>query len=1473
MPEGFKIASAWVEVSPDTEGFKEQLQAALDEAVAGVEADVKVGLDTSELDAKADDVRAKVDDLGSATAEPRVSLDAADLDAKVDDAKAKLDDLDGKEARPEVTLEAADLDAKSEDAKAKLDDLDARRADPRLTLDTTEFDERLTAAQAALDAFAAQSGGPSLGAASTAGGGGGGGGGGEGGGFLGALTLGVGALMPGLAGAATGAGLLGVTGGLALGGVAKALSAAHQSALNVGLTGAQLASTNFDNQVQVQQAQQTVTTTREQAGQDAVTAAQSIASAETNLAEVTRNAAQAQVQALQSVKQAEQGVEQANYGLSEAQYNLTQAWVQAREQITQLDDQLSDSKLSVSAAQLAIQQALYNQRLVDQNAYSTSIDRQQAALAVLQAQQQLKDASDQETAAAYAANLANKQGVAGSQTVIQAKQGVVAATYAQTDAQAQYSEAQQTLTVTELNNAAQVQQAQRQLAAAQEQAAFQQKMDAQQVAIAERNVTNTIKEQQLAMAATKSTSNEAANEFAKDMARLTPTGRAFVNQILGMKGAYDKLRDSAQNAVLPGMSVWLTGLATLMPEITKGVTQMGQAIGKSFASFGKQMATPQFAHVLDGLIGNGIKFANIVLPAFATFVQELAKIGSKKGAVDGIAGVLAGIANGLTKFAGTISHFQGPINSFLQAAGHIISNLGPGLGTIIGLVATALAPLTRYLNAHPNGTVAKVIGSVVAGLLTMKTLVKWGKAPFEAISAGYKMITGIPGKMSQMATKIGKAWSGLSSIPGKVAGVFSKVFGPGGVWDGIRLRGMQAAEGISGAWGKTSTFFTTTLPGYLSTAGQKLGQFASNGVQAIQNMASKIGAMMGNAATSVKNFVTGYGKETQEEEADSAEMAEENGANATAVEAENEAEEASAVEAGTVEDGATGGITIAIGLLVTAIIYLATHWKQVWGDIKTWAEDAWTFIYDGFGKYLLLLLGPAGLIALGLIELAQHWNSIWGGIKSTVEDVWGGIKSGAEGFVSDLGQIWGKLEDVFKTPVNFLITSVYTDGIENLWNRVVNKVGLGSIALPDIPKLAGGGVLPGYAPGHDSIPAVLSPGEGVLVPEAVQAIGPETVHGLNATYGHGRKSGPHAFAGGGIAGDDDQHKSELGKELKKQLRKRGVEKPAEHGAEHAVMGFSGGGIAGLAKGIWHGVTSTISKTYDIGKIVAALATGNTSALTNALDAFVGTKATGDLGQMMLGLPKTLISRAAGQIVNLLGFGGGHGQQQLPGGSSGAVGSLPENWKAIAQFLSTHGFSKFAAAGVAGNIDAESGGNPEILEIGGGGGGGLIQWTPYPPGYITGNAQADLMTQLNAILSWGGGPGLVNRATSASNAAQIYQDYYERPANLTSSLPQRMASANAVYKAMGWGTFDEGGIATGMGMLPKGTPLPERVLSPRQTDLFERLTVALERDAAAPSSLSTPMGGEQVVQNFYGSALPNAEEKAAMKRELALALSG
>jgi hypothetical protein len=41
-------------------------------------------------------------------------------------------------------------------------------------------------------------------------------------------------------------------------------------------------------------------------------------------------------------------------------------------------------------------------------------------------------------------------------------------------------------------------------------------------------------------------------------------------------------------------------------------------------------------------------------------------------------------------------------------------------------------------------------------------------------------------------------------------------------------------------------------------------------------------------------------------------------------------------------------------------------------------------------------------------------------------------------------------------------------------------------------------------------------------------------------------------------------------------------------------------------------------------------------------------------------------------------------------------------------------------------------------------------------------------------------------------------------------------------------FDEGGIARGVGLMPKATLEPERVLSGRQTAAFERFVDALER---------------------------------------------
>ncbi|WP_280248804.1 phage tail protein [Nocardia abscessus] len=88
----------------------------------------------------------------------------------------------------------------------------------------------------------------------------------------------------------------------------------------------------------------------------------------------------------------------------------------------------------------------------------------------------------------------------------------------------------------------------------------------------------------------------------------------------------------------------------------------------------------------------------------------------------------------------------------------------------------------------------------------------------------------------------------------------------------------------------------------------------------------------------------------------------------------------------------------------------------------------------------------------------------------------------------------------------------------------------------------------------------------------------------------------------------------------------------------------------------------------------------------------------------------------------------------------------------------------------------------------------------------------------------------------------------------------LAGAAAVFTsvlAVGAGaaidSFDSGGVATGIGFLPKNTIAPERVLSPRQTESFDRLVAALEgqrgnRTVHAPITVYGGQGAGQDIQN-------------------------
>jgi hypothetical protein len=376
---------------------------------------------------------------------------------------------------------------------------------------------------------------------------------------------------------------------------------------------------------------------------------------------------------------------------------------------------------------------------------------------------------------------------------------------------------------------------------------------------------------------------------------------------------------------------------------------------------------------------------------------------------------------------------------------------------------------------------------------------------------------------------------------------------------------------------------------------------------------------------------------------------------------------------------ATGGLSLIIGVVVKyhnqIFSFVEDIWNKIWGFLKNW----WYVIILG------VFTGGLGLIVGLVIKYHnQIWafiQQIWGNIKSffsntlasirtTVDNAWldierdvhtvwnritgfftntlpNTLKSAFTNAVNGVSGEWGKLEGIFKTPVNFLINTVYTNGIERLWNDVAGKIP-GIPNMPNVAGLATGGVLPGYAPGQDTVPAMLSPGEAVLTPGAALALGHDTIESLNAAH-----------------------------------RPAGAKPPAGH------FGWGWNPISDI-KQAYKDSKSLVDKGFDIGKALADLATGNTSGFLSSLTGVIGSPAAGDLGKLLIGIPTTMVKDVLSAIKSKL-VGGAGASTASPANLPGSAA----DW--IHQGLAAVGRDNAAwFNGISQIASSESGGNPTIV---------------------------------------------------------------------------------------------------------------------------------------------------------------------------------
>ena len=273
--------------------------------------------------------------------------------------------------------------------------------------------------------------------------------------------------------------------------------------------------------------------------------------------------------------------------------------------------------------------------------------------------------------------------------------------------------------------------------------------------------------------------------------------------------------------------------------------------------------------------------------------------------------------------------------------------------------------------------------------------------------------------------------------------------------------------------------------------------------------------------------------------------------------------------------------------------------------------------------------------------LKNGFNVLWGWLYNTFYGNWVRLFTQTIPHAIDVGvqgisRFWSKVQSVLKGPANFMIGSVYDNGIRKFWNFVVDHIGLKSIELPFVATLARGGIVPGLVPGlGDRQPALLERDETVVSRE-------------HSRLGFMRA----AFERAGVPG-----------------YQRGGQVSAAQARFGSSVAPTGGniitrGIGGAAGAVVHAVAGAVHKALDFVKIGAALASNNSKALTNAMTDLIGKGAggaAGDLARMVAGMPATLLGKVASKLISLFASTGGADLAGISSYAESFKGKVPYAW--------------------------------------------------------------------------------------------------------------------------------------------------------------------------------------------------------------------
>ena len=606
--------------------------------------------------------------------------------------------------------------------------------------------------------------------------------------------------------------------------------------------------------------------------------------------------------------------------------------------------------------------------------------------------------------------------------------------------------------------------------------------------------------------------------------------------------AYKSLTASVQPQVITDVSIAVGQAARILPEFTGAAQAGGVAIGDLLTQFGDFLQSPQTKGFLSFVsqeagpdlhaLGTVLSGASGAVFGLTEDLNPLAKaLTTAAGGVLGFVGDVARGAPGLVEFAGaaTLAGFalvklgEGFTAIKTSAAVTGITEFISGARTLAGVEAVLAAMQTEQGLAEVNliGPTAALAAAVddltvsesalAAASVAVDIVSPWMWAVAAAAAVGaltfavYKLTTGGESLTQQLVAQYNATGYNVAGYEHVAAALDHVAVSQ----DKVTAGGKYAIE----ASHEQAQATTQAGQAYLTQA-QNINS-ALNRIQAMYGL-TRAGAIQlaegvkgsaaafgqgGKAAQGMMEKVQGYAIQ---------------GAQAASVTTQL------AVDMATAADDAQS-LTARVKALSDAYNALVSPLTSVIGDTVTWKND---------NVSLASALQASG-DRTGYVTAAQRAasqamaasvNDTLNLSEATLQNTGSATKAAAI-----LRQEIGVLEQVgAKGSVAAALLARLKAALDALHSKTiqvnVDVAQYGGVNIPagggrgfTVPAAAGA-VIPGYAPGRDTVPVMASPGESILVPELTRAIGPERIMAANAAYSRGRSRGNKTgrFAGGGV---------------------------------------------------------------------------------------------------------------------------------------------------------------------------------------------------------------------------------------------------------------------------------------------------------------------------------------------------------------------